>query len=819
MSLSHDSISTYRLPAQRTSFVGRERELASILALLSDPSVQLITLTGPGGVGKTRLAERVAHGLTSTPELELGWISLAPLESTEQVARAIGQQFGLRSVGSASLPDRLAASLLGRPMVLVLDNVEHLLSAAPLVAELVDACPTLVVLATSRGPLNISREREVMIEPLPLPSEHASRLEIEASPAVRLFLERATAAAGEEPIALETLQSVEAICRRLDGLPLAIELAASWSRLLTPSELRSRLDRRLPLLVGGPADVPPRLQSMSGAIGWSYALLDQETQQLFRWLSVFPEVFTLEAAEFLSNAVHPIAQNEPVESESLHVTTLGAIASLASQGLVSVTDHYEFRMLQTIREFGLSLLTQYDELERCGWAHLGWCVSHTQAPVFDPLDGYLWGRANPAVKQADLTAALSFALDHGQFDDALRLAITLSPIWAEQGRYAEARGALERIRNGLPASETEKRAVLLGWTAEWAWLQGDYTATRRLAEVSLDASLVLGSDAGVAANRYRLGRVASLIDPRAAVPLLLEALEAFRSRGEVRNAGWCLIGLGHAELGLNETPRARAWFDQAAIAVAELPEDPGAWIVLGHKLGEARLALQLDENEHAVRILTDALALSRTHRNHYFQSLCLSYLCDAYRREKSYAQAVEAGREGLQISQLLGHRYRERQCLIQLEQAAFDARKLDQAMLFDGAAGVLGSQLDFPVVDRTLRDQIFDAAPAQRQRLAEMEATGRRLTGSELLAQVIALELDLSQVHQRASALSSREEEVLRLLAEGATNGEIADRLFVSRRTVDTHVGSILRKLHVASRREAVTTARQQGIGELKAQD
>jgi len=158
VSLSHDSISTYRLPAQRTSFVGRERELASILALLSDPSVQLITLTGPGGVGKTRLAERVAHGLTSTPELELGWISLAPLESTEQVARAIGQQFGLRSVGSASLPDRLAASLLGRPMVLVLDNVEHLLSAAPLVAELVDACPTLVVLATSRGPLNISRE-------------------------------------------------------------------------------------------------------------------------------------------------------------------------------------------------------------------------------------------------------------------------------------------------------------------------------------------------------------------------------------------------------------------------------------------------------------------------------------------------------------------------------------------------------------------------------------------------------------------------------------------------------------------------------------
>ena len=300
MSLPHDSESAYRLPAQQTSFIGRERELASTLALLQQPSVQLVTLIGPGGVGKTRLSERVASEMIAATGLEPIWISLAPLETTEQVAQAIGQQFGLKGIRPASLPDRLASTLLGRSALIVLDNFEHLLSAAPMTAELLEACPTLTVLATSRGPLNISWERVVTIDPLPLPAAHATLSEIETNPAVRLFQERAAFAARTSAVSLEELQTVSAICGRLDGLPLAIELAAPWRRLLTSAELLDRLDRRLPLLLGGPADSPPRLRSMSSAIGWSYALLDNDARRLFRQLSIFPETFPLEAAEFVA---------------------------------------------------------------------------------------------------------------------------------------------------------------------------------------------------------------------------------------------------------------------------------------------------------------------------------------------------------------------------------------------------------------------------------------------------------------------------------------------------------------------------------------
>ncbi len=813
MSFPHDSDSSHRLPAQQTSFIGRERELASILELLGQPTVQLVTLVGPGGVGKTRLAERVASEIIAATGHELIWISLAPLETPEQVAQAIGQQFGLKGIGPATLPDRLASTLLGGSALIVLDNFEHLLSAAPMTAELLEACPTLTVLATSRGPLNISWEREVAIEPLPLPAEHSSRPEIEASPAVRLFQARAAFMARDTPVSLEELQTIGTICRRLDGLPLAIELAAPWRRLLTSAELLARLDRRLPLLTGGPADSPPRLRSMTSAIDWSYALLDHDARWLFRQLSIFPEAFTLEAAEFVAAWMQRAAAvGSPTDPSAKQVAILSALASLVNQGVVRLADQHNFRMLQTIREYGLGLLKESGELEQCGWAHLAWCVSRTAAPVFDPLDGYLWGDKDRAQDQADLTAALAFALEQHEFDQALRLAVALSPVWAEQGRYAEARAALERIYAGLPASAAEIRAVVLGWSAEWAWLQGEYTLTWQLTRASLAACEELGLSQGIAANHYRLGRVATLNDPPAAEPLLLDALQHYRARGESRNSCWCLIGLGHAALGTNDPETARSRFDEAEATLESIAEDSGAWLTLGLKLGIARLALQIDETARAADILIEALAVSRAERNHYFESLALSYLCDVRRREKSYASAVEAGRQGLQIAQLLGHRFREWQCLTQLARVALDARKLDQAMVLDGGVAAVRAQLDIADSAGSLLERLSDVGPEQTKHLAELGASGRKLTGSERLAQVMALELELKQFQKRSSVLSNREAEVLRLLAQGATNGKIADRLFVSRRTVDTHVGSILRKLQVASRHEAVKTAQKHGF-------
>jgi predicted ATPase/DNA-binding CsgD family transcriptional regulator len=781
--------------------------------MLRDPAVQLVTLTGPGGVGKTRLAERIATEDASERGLEVYWISLAPLETAEQMAQAIAQQFGLKGTAPSSLPDRLASTLLGRPALIVLDNYEHLFSAAFMAAELLDACPTLTVLATSRGPLNISWEREVTIEPFPLPADQANRTEIESNPAVRLFLERAPADSTRGELSIEELQTVGAICRVLDGLPLAIELAAPWRRMLTAAELLARLDHALPMLVGGPADFPARLQSMSNAIAWSYALLDRDARWLFRQLSIFPETFSVEAVEFLAAALRQQSdRDEPGDLPPGSAWILTALASLVNLAVLRLPDETGFRMLQTIREYGLDLLSEFDELERCGWANLAWCVSRTVEPVFDPLDGYLLAPAVRGSDQADLTAALAFALDRERFDTALRLAVALAPVWAEQGRYAEARVALDRIQSGLSPESAEIRMVVLGWSAEWAWLQGDYAATRGLAQAALDTAERRQHPRAIAANQYRLGRVATLNDPPTAIPLLLDALARYRVLGESRNSGWCLVGLGHAALGMGDVDGARQWFGEAADTLGQLDQDAGGWLRLAHKIGTARLALHTGELAHANLVLLDALAVCREERNSYFQCLVLAYFCELHRRERSFIRAVEAGREGLQIAQQLGHRYREWQCLVQLARTALDARKVDHAALLEGSAAAMRAQLDFADQGTAPVRPEHTAASEHGKRLAELEMAGRKLSGSERLAQVIALELELKQVSQRSGNLSLREREVLRLLAEGATNGEIAERLFVSRRTIDTHVGAILRKLQVASRREAVESARRQGM-------
>lgn len=765
-------------------------------SLLSEPSGQLVTLTGPGGVGKTRLAGRFAHELNDIGTLQPIWISLAPLESSEQVAQAIGQPFGIKGSEASSLPDRLAANLLGRQTFVILDNFEHVAAAAPLIAELLQSCPTLTVLATSRGPLNISWERELRIDPLPLPDEHSVPADIESNPAVQLFLSRA--APGHPSV--DDLLVVGAICRRLDGLPLAIELAAPWLRLLTARELLKRLDRRLPLLTGGPADAPPRLHSMRDAIRWSYALLSEPERRLFRRLAIFPEGCTLEAAEFVANP-------DGIDLDFGADETLHAMAQLVNRGLVRPPERERFRMLQTIREYGLELLESHGEREECARRLMNWWLSQTGEPLFDPLDGYLWAPPEHMGDRAGLTAALGFALEHQEFESALRLAICLSPIWAEQGRYGEARQALGSIVAGLPESAAEARAIVSGWIAEWAWLHSDYAATATLAADALDACRSLGLTAGVAANTYRLGRVATITNPAAGLAYLDDALAMAQQASDPLGGYWCRIGLGHVSLALGDHDASRRWFDEAGIELERIGDAPGAWLTLGLRLGIARLLLETDGLEQAGRLLESALTLSRQQRNPYFECLALAEQCELMRRQQNYARAVQAAREGVQIAQQLGNRYREWQCLSQLCQTAHDAGKLDQTLTLCGAASALGEELGILQIPPDIADLMSRSA-----RMADLHAAGRKLSSSERLAQAMALELELSRISRYSGVLSHRERDVLDLLADGLTNEVIAGRLYVSRRTVDTHVGAILRKLQVASRHEAVATARKQGI-------
>ncbi|MFT4040651.1 MAG: AAA family ATPase, partial [Thermomicrobiales bacterium] len=284
-----------QLPRPLTSLLGRECAIAEVLVLLQQPGLPLLTLTGPGGVGKTRLALAVAAAW-DTARAPVVFVSLAAVRDAALVGPTLARALG-SSDSAASLPEALAAGIGDGPLLLIVDNVEHVLPAALLIATLLQACPRLTVLATSRAPLHVSGEREYPVTPLPLPAPDAVEpRQIVHAPAVRLFMERAGAVCPGFALTAENAAAVAAICARLDGLPLAIELAAARSKHLPPALLLARLARRLPLLVGGPRDAPERLQTMAAAIAWSHALLTPLEQVVFRRLAVFSGGFTLAAA-------------------------------------------------------------------------------------------------------------------------------------------------------------------------------------------------------------------------------------------------------------------------------------------------------------------------------------------------------------------------------------------------------------------------------------------------------------------------------------------------------------------------------------------
>ena len=445
------------VPSPPMALVGREGDAASVCALLRRADVRLVTLTGPGGVGKTSLARHVAAELASGyPDGEC-FVALESVRDPALVPAAIAQALGLREQGAVRLMDRVASFLFDRRMLLVLDNFEHVATAATVVAEVLAACPLLEVLATSRGSLRLSGEHEFPVAPLALP-DLERRYELDALgayPGVELFLERARAVRPDFRLSEANAGAVGAICARVDGLPLAIELAAARVRLLSPAEIVPRLAHPFELLTGGPRDLPARHRTLGDTISWSLALLDPGARTMFTRLGVFAGGFTIEAAEAVAG--------DPGAAE-----VIDALAELIDHGLVQRPAEMgrasRPRLLETIREFALEELAASGEQDYVRAAHAAFYVALARSGDSERLEP----------EQANLRAAMRWYLAREDQDGALALSAASSAFWLSRGHLTEGRRWLEQalaLGDGPPTAERAQASIAAGLLA---YHQADY---------------------------------------------------------------------------------------------------------------------------------------------------------------------------------------------------------------------------------------------------------------------------------------------------------------------------------------------------------
>jgi predicted ATPase/class 3 adenylate cyclase len=571
------------LPAELASFVGREDDLARVRVHL--PEARLLTLTGPGGTGKTRLALRIAAETTDFSDGKF-FVDLAPVTDAHLVVPTIAATLGVREEGwEQPVKERLADHLRDRRLLLVLDNFEQVLDAAPVVTWLLAEAPHLTVLVTSRAPLHVQGEQVVRVEPMdvPDPKTRSSLTDLLANDAVALFVQRAAAVSPGFRLTEDNAAEVVELLSHLDGLPLAIELAASRATLLTPRSMLRRMERALPLLTGGARDLPARQRTLRATIGWSYELLEPAERILFRRLAVVAGGASLDAAGAVCG--------------DHGIDLLDGLGALADRGLLRSSQEGDqelrFSMLQTIREFGLERLDAEDDRFATERRHAEWLLqlAETAEPELRGPEIERW-LAALEVEHDNLRAALQWSIDSGEADIGLRLVGALWRFWHLGGHLSEGRRWASAVLS-LPSAEARSagRARALTAAGGLAYWQNDLPAVRAAYEEALGIAHELGDDPAVAEGTYNLGFAYGLVQRRTrARELFLESRRMFDRLGNRLGAAdsmWALALLARLD---RDHHRARRLAEESVRLLRELGDAFGLVDALG-ELGRAALEL------------------------------------------------------------------------------------------------------------------------------------------------------------------------------------------------------------------------------------